>query len=65
MCANLRVFYLGFHVQICEDHVEIAVGHSVLFPQLCDEILVLQILLSQTFHGLVILCKDTKQNPTD
>ncbi len=62
-CAKLRVFYLGFHVQICEDRVEITVGHSVLFPQLCDEILVLQILLFQTFHGLVILCKDATQNP--
>lgn len=65
MCANLCAFYLRFHVQICEDHVEIVVGHSVLFPQLGDEILVLQILLSQTFHGLVVLCKDATQNPTE
>lgn len=56
--------YLSLHVNICEDDVEIIVGHSIRFPQFRDEILVLQILLSQTFHGFVILCKDATQNPT-
>lgn len=64
MNPSIMFIYLSFHVDICEDHVEIIVGHSIRFSQFCNEILVLQILLSQTFHGLVILCKDATQNPT-
>lgn len=47
--------YLDSHVSICEDHVELVICHAKLFPQLCDQILVHQVLLTKTPHRLVIL----------
>lgn len=47
--------YLNSHVGVCEDHVEVLIDHVELFTQLCDQILVHQILLGQTLYGLVIL----------
>lgn len=45
--------YLDSHVAVGEDHVEVIVDHAELFPQLCDQILVLQVLLAKTLHRLV------------
>lgn len=55
--------YFPFHVHISKHHIEIIVGHSELFSQICDELLVLQILLLQALHRFVIFCKETKFIP--
>lgn len=51
--------YLPFHVDISQHHIEIIVGHSELFPQICDELLVHQILLPQALHRFIIFCNDS------
>lgn len=47
--------YLDSHVGVSENHVEVIVGHAELFPQLSDQILVYQVLLTKTLHRLIIL----------
>lgn len=47
--------YLDSHVSVSEDHVEVVVCHAKLFPQLCDQVLVHQVLLTKTLHRFVIL----------
>ena len=47
--------YLRSHVGVRDDHVEVIVGHAKVLPQLCDQILVHQILLAKALHRLVIL----------
>lgn len=47
--------YFNSHVGVCENHVELIIRHSKLSPQLCDQVLVHEVLLTENLHGLVIL----------
>lgn len=54
-CSRNMSRYLNSHVSVCEDHVEVIMRHAELLPQLCDQILVHQVLLTKTLHGFIIL----------
>lgn len=48
--------YLHSHVKVSEHHVEVIVVHAKLLAKLCYQLLVYQILLSETLHCSVVLC---------
>lgn len=49
--------YLDSHVGVGQDHVEVIVCHTELFPQFGDQVLVHKILLTKTLHWFVIFWK--------
>lgn len=53
--------YLDSNVSVSEDHIEVLICHTKLFPQLCDQILVHQVLLTKTLHRLVIFWRKKRQ----
>lgn len=56
--------YLDSHVGVGEDHVKVVMGHAEIFPQLCDQILVHQVLLTKTLHGPVVFWRGQEDGET-
>lgn len=48
--ATRLLSHLDFHISVSENHVEVIMDHSELFPQLGDQVLVHRVLLVDTLH---------------